>query len=412
VFRYALENWRPDAYQVFVLSRGPLTEQQQQWVERMRSAATEARRPANLQVHAIDLQQAPLQQALQQRVADRPDIAQALPLLEQSSSQQSLDAPQMLVFYPHVWDRLAWQAELSAERVEQLIDSPLRQQVATRLLDGQSVVWVLLDSGHAERDEQAWQVLQAELTRSAQVVELPARELIESDEFFRPEVPIELRVEFSAVRIAKDDAAEQAFASMLRSSEADLRDFDEPIAVPIYGRGRTYFALVGAGINAQMVEENGRFLCGACSCQVKEENPGLDMLMAVDWAHRVQGTAMPDVVLPELTGIGALDLAAKVADSSAAEPQSGGARFAQVAAAPAEGTAEVEQTSEHGIGAAGDSAASETEQSVDHSAASPAVPPQPVADNFQRWLLLSVAGGAMVAVILLGLATFWLRRTL
>ena len=155
------------------------------------------------------------------------------------------------------------------------------------MLDGQSAVWVLLESGDVQRDDQAWEVLQSELTRSMQVVQLPARELIETDEFFRPEVPIDLRVEFSAVRLSADDPAERAFASLLRGSEADLREFDDPIAIPLYGRGRTYFALVGAGMNADTIEENGHFLCGACSCQIKEDNPGLDMLMAVNWADQV-----------------------------------------------------------------------------------------------------------------------------
>ena len=112
---------------------------------------------------------------------------------------------------------------------------------------------------------------------------------------------------------------EAAFASMLLGSEPDLRDFDEPIAIPIYGRGRTFFALVGKGINEEMIHENCQFLCGACSCQVKQENPGVDMLMAVDWAGQVVGSAMPDLVLPELTGVGALELA----EATTPEPDDG-----------------------------------------------------------------------------------------
>ncbi len=138
---------------------------------------------------------------------------------------------------------------------------------------------------------------------------MPDQSVIEADEFYRPEVEIELRVEFSLERIRRDDPHEAAFLSMLLGSEPDLRDFEEPIAIPIYGRGRTYFALVGRGINAEMMEENCRFICGACSCQVKQENPGIDILMAVDWANQVIGTAMPEIALPELTGVGALALA-------------------------------------------------------------------------------------------------------
>ena len=204
---------------------------------------------------------------------------------------------------------VAWQGSLTGDHLSALVDSPLRQTIAERLLAGQSAVWVLLESGNAAADEAAFKLLQSELERLPSRLELPDRELIETDEFFRPEVAIELKVEFSVLRIRRDDPQEAAFVSMLLGSESDLREFNEPIAIPIYGRGRTYFALVGNGINPEMIEENCRFLIGACSCQVKQENPGVDMLMAVDWANRVVGTAMPEIVLPELTGIGALDAA-------------------------------------------------------------------------------------------------------
>ena len=60
---------------------------------------------------------------------------------------------------------------------------------------------------------------------------------------------------------------------MLLGSESDLREFNEPIAIPIYGRGRTYFALVGNGINPEMIEENCRFLIGACSVPSEAGKP-------------------------------------------------------------------------------------------------------------------------------------------
>jgi hypothetical protein len=247
-------------------------------------------------------------------------------------------------------------------------------------------------------------LLQRELVRSSSVVQLPARELIESDEFYRPDVEIDLRVEFTAVRLRADDLAEQAFASLLRGSEPDLREFNEPIAIPLYGRGRTYFALVGAGVTGTTVDENGQFLCGACSCQVKQDNPGLDMLMAVDWAEKVQGTAMPPVVLPELTGIGGLDLAQSVPASTtrATDAATADSHDADsndpVAADPAK--------TEH-------SGPASLERPGDRDGIPIAAPAQDAsADAFGTRLLVGVTGGALVALAVLTLATFWLRRTL
>jgi hypothetical protein len=412
VFRYALENWQPDRYQVLVLSRGPLNETQQQWFQRLEAASVDPQQPANLQVHAIDVQQQTLSDALRDRAGGHRPSEAALAQLEEWAGQQTLDTPQLVVFYPRIWERIAWQAPLAAEQVEQLIDSPLRQEIARRLLDGQSAVWVFLDSGDAERDDAAWELLQAELVRSTQVVQLPARELTETDEFFRPDVEIELRVEFSAVRLTADDPAERAFAALLRGSEADLRDFDEPIALPIYGRGRTYYALVGRGLNADTIEENSHFLCGACSCQVKEDNPGVDMLMAVNWDEHVQGTAMPEVVLPELTGIGALDLAARGAQDAPADPRPPAAADSKSPGQSAEATSG-ETSAPDAPPASTSPARRETSDVVTAETPRGAEDlPSGSTERFQRRLLIRVAGGALVALVVLSLATFWLRRTL
>jgi hypothetical protein len=389
---------------VLVLARGGLTAQQQAAVDRLASAAVDPERPANVQVHSLDLEQTSLRDALPERLRTSPIADSSLEQLDAWASELKLDEPLMVAFYPRIWDRIAWQASLSIEHVEQLIDSPLRQEIARRLLDGQSAVWVLLDSGDPQRDDAAWELLQRELVRSSSVVQLPARELIESDEFYRPDVEIDLRVEFTAVRLRADDPAEQAFASLLRGSEPDLREFNEPIAIPLYGRGRTYFALVGAGVTGTTVDENGQFLCGACSCQVKQDNPGLDMLMAVDWAEKVQGTAMPPVVLPELTGIGGLDLAQSVPASTtrATDAATADSHDADsndpVAADPAK--------TEH-------SGPASLERPGDRDGIPIAAPAQDAsADAFGTRLLVGVTGGALVALAVLTLATFWLRRTL
>jgi hypothetical protein len=47
------------------------------------------------------------------------------------------------------------------------------------------------------------------------------------------------------------------------------------------------YALVGAGITADNIREAGAFLVGACSCEVKRQNPGTDLLMAVDWDAQI-----------------------------------------------------------------------------------------------------------------------------
>ena len=73
------------------------------------------------------------------------------------------------------------------------------------------------------------------------------------------------------------------FREILLSSEDDLKDFDEPIAFAVFGRGRAMPALVGKGINNAMIDDACTFLSGPCSCQVKRQNPGFDILTSVNW---------------------------------------------------------------------------------------------------------------------------------
>jgi len=309
VFRYALENWKPDYFQVLVLSRGPLDETRQTLVEQLH-AEVNSSRPANLQVLSIDVETRKIGEALAEESRGKPLPKAEVDALERTLAELPLERPRLIVLYPGQYDRLAWSADLSEEAVRALVDSPARQAVGERLLSGESAVWVLVETGRPDEDQRAWDELTRQLADAETKVRLPERELIETDEYFRADVKIDLKVKFSALRVSPNDPAEAAFVAMLRGSEADLAEFDQPLAIPIYGRGRTHFALVGKGINQATIGESCQFLCGACSCQVKQENPGVDMLMAVPWEERVsqQGSVTPP--LPQLTGIGALEVTA------------------------------------------------------------------------------------------------------
>jgi hypothetical protein len=57
---------------------------------------------------------------------------------------------------------------------------------------------------------------------------------------------------------------------------------------------------VGKGIRPETIDEAAQFLIGSCSCQVKEQNPGMDIAMAVDWKQLVKDQATPGQKLPEL----------------------------------------------------------------------------------------------------------------
>src|SRR5262249_1352056 len=77
----------------------------------------------------------------------------------------------------------------------------------------------------------------------------------------------------------------------------------QPLALPVFGRGRAMQPLVGGGINPEMITEYCSYLVGPCTCQVKKQNPGVDLLFVVDWDARIEGRVVKDLEMPPRTGL-------------------------------------------------------------------------------------------------------------
>lgn len=196
-----------------------------------------------------------------------------------------------------------WSGPLNSANVVALIDSSLRQKIARDILAGASAVWVLLESGDQEKDEAAARLLQTELKKMEETLECPGPSGNFSSGDDRGKNDPTEPVSFSLMRLSRTDPAERMLLNMLLRSEWDLETFSEPMAFPIFGRGRILYALVGAGINEENIEEACSFLVGACLCQTKGQNPGIDLLMSVDWEAGIQDRWVDQPALPTLAGM-------------------------------------------------------------------------------------------------------------
>ena len=200
-------------------------------------------------------------------------------------------------------EQVIWSADLNEQNVNLLIDSPVRQDIAERLGNGESAVWVLLESGDKAKDDAAAKLINERLDYLSGVMELPK---LDEQDIKNGLVSIPgdgLRLAFSTLRLKRTDPAEAAFIAMLLASEHDLHEVRDPIVFPIFGQGRALYALVGKGIKVETVDQAAAFLIGSCSCQVKEQNPGADLVMAVDWKKLVKSQTIPGQQLPELSQI-------------------------------------------------------------------------------------------------------------
>jgi len=282
VFRYAFERWVADKYEIIVLHDGPMNEHDQANLEKLLTAVDKS---TNAVVRDIEINQSkdPEHAALW---ANR-DIAGAA----DGSALMAILYPQGAQNIP---DRLLDLVPLREDSVAQLVDSPVRQEVVKRLAQGQSAVWVFVPSSQTEKDPEVLQFLNEQLLRCQNNLKLPVVEDFDAESAAAQEQIRRLRIEFSTVVLNREDKAERFLLKMLLGSESDLESTSEPLAFPVFGRGRVLYALVGKGINGDMIRDASQFMVGPCSCQVKAQNPGFDLLTRLDWELAVGDVRISD----------------------------------------------------------------------------------------------------------------------
>ena len=305
VFRYALERWKPDSYGVVVFHRGELSEDQKALVDKIDSSEARDSEFVNTSVLSVDL-----------------DSELDPKLRELWESQKTDLLPWMIVLNPRARASAGtvWSGGFAAESVARLVDSPVRREIARKLLTGTTAVWVLLEIGDSAKDDAAEQRLQSRLSyleKELKIQELDPQDIADGLVSVAQDA---LRVSFSTMRVSRTDPAEEMFVRMLLESEEDLHDFKDPIVFPVFGQGRALYALIGDGINNETIDETAVFLVGPCSCQVKEQNPGMDLVFSVDWENLVDSVAAVEKELPPLTGIASLG--ANLESDGAALPDS------------------------------------------------------------------------------------------
>ncbi len=261
VFRYALERWMPDYYEAVLIHRGQVAEND----PALSLLQGEVSELLNLYLSKVDLDSSPeAQEQLKGLLGG--DIPQTLPAVA--------------IWYPSNKGRAApfWVGEFTPEIVSALIQSPKRKELGERLTKGQSGVWILVESGNAEKDKATLQLLEQELETATRELKEQLPAIIDESEMPG------LTFEFSTLTVSRSDLKEQFFLAALLNSEPDLQQYAaEPILFPVFGRGRALYALVGQGINAENIRDAIGFLTGPCGCEIKMLNPGVDLPMAVNW---------------------------------------------------------------------------------------------------------------------------------
>lgn len=158
-----------------------------------------------------------------------------------------------------------------------LISSPLRDSVAKELKSGKLCVMVYLKSDIPEKDEKRMDEIRKAISGSP----------------FGTIIPV--------IEISRKDQDENHFISMLLNVESDLKGIHEPMLFGVFGRFKALEPLVAGGITEENINLMLDFLTADCSCLIKDNLPGTDILYVNNWES--PATALVNAILdanPEL----------------------------------------------------------------------------------------------------------------
>jgi hypothetical protein len=283
VFRYALERWKPDAYKGIYIYRDEISEKDRALLDQLKQVASNPDYPLNLLLREVDVNTFSEEKLVDLLKGPIPDSLPALAIWYPGQMGKSLPL---------------WVTPPTQSFIRTLIDSPKRREMAESLINGDSVVWVFIPSGNARKDERAKALIQQQLDVALQTYSKTPFTVLSGAKQKK------LSYGFPILTLSPEDPAERIFVDLLLKSEPDLYEHtDEPMVFPVFGRGRVLGCLFGDYITEKNIREASAFLVGSCSCEVKELNPGVDLLMAAPWDMVVMNSFVEDTPLPELTGV-------------------------------------------------------------------------------------------------------------
>lgn len=336
VYRYAMYRWQPTPYEVYHFHSGEMDGKFKTLQEKLAAARDQDIAPANVEVFPVDLAEdaelktipRDVRQLWQKKDVQPPLTMIVNPMgsevfsgeLDESIVRPLIDAPLRKEIGERLTQGHAGVYVLLTGKDEQLNEAA--EKALTKLLadvnSGKLALYRAPDAFNpltpnfqAPKSEEA--EAPADEDASDDGAEPPAKDA--ADDQGNAETPQEDETSEEGASAEKEDAAaakdekdqkidekpphsitmlklsrDEAKAKdpwLLRSLlavENDLHEFaDEPMVFVVYGRGRALPPYIGKGITYDNLVEVTDFITSACSCTVKEQNPGVDLLMAYDW---------------------------------------------------------------------------------------------------------------------------------
>jgi len=331
VYRYALERWMPLPYQVVVFHGGKAIESEDKQFVALRASLCASNANIEFRDVGVATPSTPEFQKLWESCQDKP-------------------LPWMVVCFPRnvAAEHPVWSVAFNAENIGRLLNSPARAHIARHLSAGDAAMWILVESGRKELDAAKTELFQKTLKKLSDEFTIASHDAAKSFQASQvagypaaAAAPVAADITFGFTRIARTDAAEAVLLRMFfeyarKNAEPEI---SEPRAFLVFGRGRTLGPLTGAEISEENITEATSFLSGPCLCEIKEQNPGVDLLMNVDWNDVLEHKPLPEPAAVRTTELSAPPVAGvpvPAASAPVARPpasQSGGSQEVSSASA-------------------------------------------------------------------------------
>ncbi len=260
VFQYALLRWIPDTYRIFIFYEHDFTRQQQQALDMLdRLEQRSLILHKCVKIHDI-------------RKAD--NITEKLRKFVENTD---VPLPLLVVQYPSSsgLDKIIYADTLSASAVRKISSSPIRRKIANILLRGDTIVWLILLSNDANLNKRVGKLLSTELRKYASK--------------YQQENLSEIK--FEIIKIHRNDSEEKFLVNLLTKLKSNFRSEENKlIAYPIFGKGRILFPISEEKLTAEAISVACDFMTGPCACEIKEQNPGVDLLIDIDWDNSVSAS--------------------------------------------------------------------------------------------------------------------------
>lgn len=281
VFSYALKNWPQAPHQIILFHDKPLTVDEKALLKKLK----QFKYLDNLDIVDCDTsQEVP------------PRLKKAWEIAKKNSYTT------MMLYLYNEPDFPLFNGPFNSASVSTLTNLKIRKKISKLLIDGDTAVWLLLKSGDKKKDKSISKKLKKILNEAEKELKLP-HELDDSDTEYDTQdgEEINLKIKFTIIEIDKNNPESKLLLSTLAILYPAIYENKETLIVPVFGQGRALIVLEDNEITKDNIFDICSFITGPCSCQIKSQNPGIDLFIPADWYSTEEYDTTNDEGIPPLS---------------------------------------------------------------------------------------------------------------